>query len=180
MSFLSTSRARVVAGLSTVATVAALGAVAPAPATAAPSTQDAAYLAFAARSNLAEIALGKIARKNAGDRDVAAYGKDMVEDHQAQLATVRATVASLGITLPTKPSKQQRQIARQWARLDGRAFDCAYVPFQWGDHQLVITTTQTEIAQGSDPAVTQAASGALPVLEEHDEHATMLLGDLRC
>ncbi|WP_216652639.1 DUF4142 domain-containing protein [Nocardioides sp. zg-1308] len=39
--------------------------------------------------------------------------------------------------------------------------------------------TEKEVTTGSDPAVTQAATASLPVLQEHHEHATMLLRDLR-
>ena len=69
---------------------------------------------------------------------------------------------------------------RLGAKLDARAFDCAYVPFQFGDHQLVIAMTEKEVAQGAEPTVKSAASASLPVLQEHYEHVTMLVHDLRC
>lgn len=158
---------------------------APAPASALssaqPSPADAAYLAFAARANLTEIAQGRLAKQNAADPEVREFGRQMVRDHRKQLRALEAVAASVGVSLPSRPDKQQRQVTRAWSTLEGRAFDCAYVPFQWGDHQLVIAATQAEAAAGTDPAVRQAAAAALPVLVEHYEHVTMLVGDLgRC
>lgn len=154
---------------------------APAPASAEPSPADAAYLQFAARANLTEIAQGRLAKRNAADPEVREFGRQMVRDHRKQLRALEAVAASVGVSLPGRPDKQQRQVTRAWSTLEGRAFDCAYVPFQWGDHQLVIAATRAEAAAGTDPAVRQAAAAALPVLEGHLEHVTALVGDLgRC
>ncbi|WP_210443384.1 DUF4142 domain-containing protein [Nocardioides sp. SYSU D00065] len=145
----------------------------------APSTQDLAYLDFAARSNLAEVALGRLAKRHAHSRAVRHFGHQMVRDHTRQYRALEAVAATVGVSLPTRPSRDQRKLARAWSRFDGLAFSCAYVPFQWGDHQLAIAMTEKEVMSGSDPAVTQAAAASLPVLLEHYEHATMLLRDLR-
>jgi putative membrane protein len=103
----------------------------------------------------------------------------MVADHRAQYAALQAVATTLGVALPTSPSREQRRIVRLWSHLGSHGFTCAYVPFQWGDHQLVIAMTTMEALQGTEPAVKQAATAALPVLQEHLEHATMLLHDLR-
>ena len=187
MSHLRSSRpARTLAAVAALGAAVALGASTPAaPASAAPaaapSAQDVAYLQFAARANLSEIAQGQLAKKQAGDPAVRSFGKDMVKDHRKQLAALEQTATALGVALPSRPTKQQRQVARAFSRLDGGTFDCAYVPFQWGDHQLVITMTTAETTAGTDPTVKQSAAASLPVLQEHYEHATMLLGELgRC
>jgi putative membrane protein len=150
-------------------------------AAAAPSAQDLAYLTFAARSNLAEIALGKLAKRASDSESVRDFARDMIKDHRTLYGSLRATASTLGVALPTRPSRDQRRVARAWSTLDGRAFDCAYVPFEWGDHQLVISTTDLEVQLGSEPTVKQGAAASLPVLQEHLMHATDLLHALhRC
>ncbi len=106
------------------------------------------YLVFAARANLAEVALGELAKRHADSRTVRTYGRDMVRDHRQQYRALEAVATAVGVTLPTRPSRDQRRLARAWSHLDG------------------------------DPTVTQAAAASLPVLQEHYEHATMLLRDL--
>jgi putative membrane protein len=150
-----------------------------APAAAAPSAQDLAYLTFAAQANLAEIAQGKLARRIASSRDVRQFGRDMVVDHRQQYAALESVATTLGVALPTRPSREQRRIVRLWSHLGSHGFTCAYVPFQWDDHQLVIAMTTMEATQGTEPTVKQAAAASLPVLEEHFEHATMLVRELR-
>jgi putative membrane protein len=146
---------------------------------AAPSAQDLAYLTFAAQANLAEIALGKLARRASDSESVHDFGRDMVKDHRKLYGSLQATASTLGVQLPTRPSRDQRRVARAWSTLDGRAFDCAYVPFEWGDHQLVISMTDREVQLGTEPAVKQGAAASLPVLQEHFMHAKDLLHSLR-
>ncbi|NPD06890.1 DUF4142 domain-containing protein [Nocardioides sp. zg-1308] len=93
--------------------------------------QDVAYLDFAARANLAEVALGKLAKKHAHSQEVRDFGRDMVRDHRRQYRALEGVASAVGVTLPTRPSREQRRLASAWARFDGKAFDCAYVPFQW-------------------------------------------------
>jgi len=169
---------RTVTALATVATVGAV-AFSGGSATAAPSAQDTAYIEFAARANLAEVALGELAQKQANSQAVRAFGRDMVKDHSKQYDQLKSVAAALGTTVPSVPNKQQRKIAKLWSGLQGREFTCAYIPFQWDDHQGVIAMTEKEIAEGSDASVKAAAAAALPVLEEHYEHVTMLLGKLK-
>jgi putative membrane protein len=171
--------------------VAALGAALTAGAAASPATadtaaapaalsaQDTAYLQFAGQANLAEVALGKIAKTNANNMAVRMFGKDMVKDHSKQYAQLQTVAATVGYTLPTKPSKDQRKVAKLWSNVEGRAFTCAYVPFQWDDHMGVIAMTQKEIDQGSDPTVKAAAQASLPVLEEHLAMVTKILHRLK-
>lgn len=178
---------RIVAAIAAFGTAAALGAgaVTTSPsANAVPPTvnqQDITYLTVAAQSNLAEIALGKLARRQADRPAVRRFGREMVQDHKQQYASLQALAATLQVTLPTRPSREQRRVARAWSGVDGRAFDCAYVPFQWGSHELTIARTEMELAEGSDPQVRAAAQASLPVLQKHLEHVTRLLHRLgRC
>jgi putative membrane protein len=144
-----------------------------------PSSQDLAYLEFAARANLTEVAQGKLAKRLGATESVRDFGRHMVRDHRRQYRALEAVAAPLGVRLPGRPSAEQRLITKSWARLGSRAFTCAYVPFQWGDHQLVIAVTTHEAVVGTDPTVKQAAAASLPVLTEHLEHATALLRTLR-
>ncbi len=148
---------------------------------AAPNPQDLAYLDFAARANLAEVAMGQLAKRQGHSAAVRDFGRDMVRDHRRQYRALEVLAETVGVTLPSRPSRDQRRLVRLWSDLEGKAFSCAYVPFQWGDHQLVIAQTEKEVLAGADPVVTQSAAASLPVLQEHLGHATRLLRRLgRC
>lgn len=182
---MSSIHRRVVAALAALGTTAALSAgvatstaadAAPAPTV---NAQDQAFLVAAAQANLAEVELGKLAKKQSDRRAVQQFGRDMIKDHRQQYAALQAVATSVGVALPTRPNREQRRIAKAWSSTSGTDFDCAYVPFQWDDHQGVILLHQLEVASGSDPQVKAAATAALPVLQEHFTHAAMLLGKLK-
>ena len=148
---------------------------------AAPNPQDLAYLDFAARANLAEVAMGQLAKRQGHSAAVRDFGREMVRDHRRQYRALEVLAETVGVRLPSQPSRDQRRLVRLWSDLEGKAFSCAYVPFQWGDHQLVIAQTEKEVLAGADPLVTQSAAASLPVLQEHLGHATGLLRRLgRC
>ena len=181
---MSNVKTRIATGIATLATVATLGAAGAAPQAAAtsaapPSAQDIAYLHFAAHSNLTEIAQGKLAKRHASKPAVRQFARHLVRDHRQQYRALETLATSLGVTLPTHPSVEQRRIIKAWRTLDGQALTCAYVPFQWGSHQLTIAMTVRETERGTEPAVVQAATASLPVLEEHLTHATQLVRRLK-
>ena len=180
-------RTRIATALAALGTVTALGvgvapqASASASSAAVPTAQDLAYLDFAARANLAEIAQGKLVKRSDVKRSVTRFATEMIRDHRQQYRALQEVASTLGVALPTQTTREQRRIVKAWRGLDGSALTCAYVPFQYGDHQLVISQTIREVEQGTEPAVVAAATASLPVLEQHYVHATHLVRGLgRC
>lgn len=139
------------------------------------SKQDRTYLHDAAQANLAEVAAGRLAAHRSGRPAVRAFGREMVVDHGKLYRSLDRLATKVDVTLPQRPSAEQRKVGALLSTSGGKAFTCAYVPFQWDDHQLVIAKTVKEVRQGSDPKVVAAAKASLPVLREHYRMATRLL-----
>ena len=138
-----------------------------APALAAPSEQDTAWMQAAHQSNLAEIAAGNAAQQQATTQDVKDLGAMFVQMHTELDTQLTQAAQQLGVQLPAAPSpEQQQQLAAVQAN-QGQAFDTAWIAQQIGSHSTTLAATQKELSSGSDETVLNLARTSTPVVEQH-------------
>ncbi|MFC7548368.1 DUF4142 domain-containing protein [Plantactinospora sp. GCM10030261] len=171
---LGVKRLAVIAGMAIVG----LAPAAAAQAAAQPSPQDTQYLQTVHQVNLAEIAGGDIAQQKAQSQQVKDLATQFVTDHTQLDQAVQSTAQQTGVTLPNAPTNDQQAVLNQLQGLSGGAFDNAWVTAELAAKQQAIQATETEINQGSDPAVKQLAQQALPVLQAHYESLQALAQSL--
>lgn len=135
--------------------------------TAAVSTQDTTWAQANAQTDLAEIAIGQIAEQRALHSDTRNLAQVTMSDHQRALAQLKTVASQAGITLPTAPNATQQAQATQLKSVSSSQFDAAYDSIQIKGHELSISQTKTEIADGSSATVKNFASVYLPVAEKH-------------
>jgi predicted outer membrane protein len=160
--------------LAMIAGLAVIGLVPAGAAKAAPSTQDTQFLQAIHRVNLVEVSAGKLAQQKGANQQVKDLGEMFVTDHTELDGTVKETASSVGVTLPDKPTSDQQAVLNHLKSLKGNAFDTQWVSAQLVAHQRAVEATETEVAQGSDPAVVQVAQDALPVLQKHYQELVSL------
>lgn len=136
-------------------------------AAAAPSAGDTTFIKGNQQTNLAEIALGKLALSHSSSAAVKQLATTTMSDHQSAKAKLSTVAAELKVALPAAPNPTQQAQAAQLKKLSGTSFDQLYLRDQIAGHHLSITGTQTEITTGSSPAVLTYAKGYLPVAQMH-------------
>lgn len=171
---LGVKRLAVIAGMAVIG----LAPAAAAQAAAQPAQQDTQYLQTIHQVNLAEVSGGNIAQQKAQSQQVKDLATQFVTDHTQLDQAVQNTAQQAGVTLPNAPSNDQQAVLNQLQGLSGGAFDNAWVTAEVAGHQKAIQATETEINQGSDPAVKQLAQQALPVLQAHLESLQALAQSL--
>ncbi|MBV9792482.1 MAG: DUF4142 domain-containing protein [Actinobacteria bacterium] len=154
------------AGLLMGAAPAGAATVSPASASAA-SAQDTSWAQATAQTDLAEIAIGQLAQQRAQHSDTKMMAQVTISDHTKALASLKSVASQAGITLPTAPSATQQAQAAQLKSVATSQFDATYDSIQIKGHELSISATQAEIANGSDSAVKDNAQTYLPVAEKH-------------
>ena len=75
--------------------------------------------------------LGQLASELAGDHQVKQFGAQMMEDHRKTRSEIQQLASKEGVTLPTELTGKHKDKQEQFARLSGREFDRAYMPFMW-------------------------------------------------
>ncbi|WP_232789164.1 DUF4142 domain-containing protein [Streptomyces odonnellii] len=159
--------------MATAAILVALTAVSAPPAFAAapaeaPAATDAPFLTTIHQANLAEIAAGEDAGKNARAACVKSVGARIVRDHRKLDAGVIALAGKLGVTLPAGLSEaQQEDLAAIQAKAGTHAYDTSWLADQATSHIAALALIDTEVKTGGNAEVRAAAAAARPVVATH-------------
>jgi putative membrane protein len=155
-------------GVSIVAIGTAVLAVTAAIATAqGPANPDQKFVREAAGGGAAEVELGKLATEHATNPEVKSFGQRMVDDHSKAGNELKQLASTKNIALPTEPDSKDKALHDRLMKLQGAAFDRAYMDAMVKDHETDIKAFGTESKEGRDPEVKAWATKTLPTLEEH-------------
>jgi putative membrane protein len=128
---------------------------------------DNTFAAKAAQGNMAEVKLGQLAEGHAQNQDVKNFGQRMVTDHTKALDDLKSVAGTNGITLPNDISSKDQAEYDRLSKLNGTAFDHAYMQDMLTDHRADINEFKHEDEHGTNAALRAYASRTLPTLEEH-------------
>ena len=131
------------------------------------ATTDQAFVKKAAMGGLAEVQLGKMAVERAASPDVKQFGQRMVDDHGKANQELMTLVEQKGISAPTALDKKHQKEADRLAKLQGAAFDRAYMQHMVKDHEEDAKLFRTEAKKGKDPQLKSFAATTLPTIEDH-------------
>jgi putative membrane protein len=135
--------------------------------TATASAQDTSWAQATAQTDLAEIAIGQLAQQRASHSATKMMAQVTISDHTKALASLKSVASQAGITLPSAPSPTQQAQAAKLKTVASSQFDATYDSIQIQGHELSISQTRTELADGSSTAVMNNATAYLPVAEKH-------------
>ncbi|GAA2273790.1 hypothetical protein GCM10010145_52890 [Streptomyces ruber] len=134
------------------------------------SGQDETFLKGAHQGNLAEIAAGEDASKNATSACVKKVGAVLVRDHTKLDADVKTLAGKVDVTLPASPTaEQEKELAAVRAEAGSTAYDTAWLTAQETAHRKTLALIDQELEDGQNAEVVAAARTARPVVAMHLE-----------
>lgn len=133
----------------------------------APATADQAFAKEAAVGGMAEVELGNLAKQNAASADVKQFGDRMVTDHGKANDELKQWASGKNVTLPTDLDAKQKALKGRLSKLNGDAFDKAYMHEMVMDHQHDVAAFKKESASGKDAELKAWAGQTLPTLQDH-------------
>jgi putative membrane protein len=152
------------------------GAVGAAPMTGTPSTS---YVAWAADSDMYEIQSSKLALAKGKSAEVKTMARELIADHTTTSKTLMAALPKTQPKVPKPPMKLSADNAAMIAQLrqapaDG--FDALYLQQQLTAHQKAWSLHAGYATDGTDPALKQVATSAVPIIEKHLQHLKTMPG----
>jgi putative membrane protein len=123
------------------------------------------FVRHAIEGNLAEIGMGKLAQDKGANDGVRNFGKELVTDHSAANQKAIALADSMKIKPPTAPTKKQKALYDRLSKLNGAAFDSAFIKAMVEDHKKDIRDYERQSKKGGDTA--QYVNDTLPTLRKH-------------
>jgi putative membrane protein len=131
------------------------------------TSSDKKFVMEAAEGGMEEVQLGQLAAQKASDPDVKNFGQKMVDDHTKANDQLKQVASQKGITVPSSlPASKQKDVDKL-SKLNGTAFDKAYVSMMVKDHKKDVADFQKESKSGKDADVKSFASTTLPTLQDH-------------
>jgi putative membrane protein len=129
------------------------------------------FIKNAAIGGMAEVELGKLAEQKARSPDLKSFGARMVHDHSRadeQLATI---AKEQGAAAPQQLDTEHTQMRDRLAKLQGEAFDRAYIRMMVAEHDKAAKVFRQEAQMGQDREVKRFARETLAMIEQHDKLA---------
>lgn len=148
-----------------------------------PTDPQIAHIAYTAGS--LDIEAGQLALQKSKNASVREFASEMVRDHEAVNEKALALVAKLGVTPePNETSegltKQADETRAKLAKLNGKAFDRAYVANEVAYHSTVNGALKTALIPSADNGELKALlETGLTLFSEHQKHAEHLSASLK-
>jgi putative membrane protein len=121
----------------------------------------------AAQGGMAEVQLGNLAKDHASGDAVKQFGQKMVDDHSKANDQLKSVASQSGVTLPTDIGAKHQAELDRLSKLNGAAFDRAYMQLMVRDHRKDVADFQKEANSGKDANLKKFASETLPTLQMH-------------
>ncbi len=125
----------------------------------------------AAQGGMAEVELGQLAEQNAQNPNVKAFAKRMVDDHSKANDQLKQLAAQEGVSLPTTLDAKDQATKDRLSKLQGAAFDKAYMHDMVMDHKKDVAEFKHESTAAKTPALRDWAQQTTPTLESHLQEA---------
>ena len=114
------------------------------------SAADQAFVKEAAVGGMAEVELGNLAKQNAASADVKQFGDRMVTDHGKANDELKQWASQKNVTLPTELDAKHKATRDRLAKLNGAAFDKAYMQDMVTDHKQDVAKFRKESTSAHD------------------------------
>ena len=160
-------RTAIVAALMGGAGLAAMPAIAQTASAARASVSADEYARRQAQGELFEIAVSQLILDKSEDQAVRGFAEQMVTAHTASLAKLRAAAGSLAASLPSALDTTQQNALFRLENISGMKFNMEYMQMQIDGHKQALELNRRYAAAGTDPALRQYASEAVPVIQDH-------------
>ena len=150
----------------------------------APTGNTTAVLSQIHQADMAEIALGKLAKDKASAPEVRAYADQLIQDHTSVDGIVMAMVQKKGTHLrdKTASSRQRRrgvqnagQFEQKLTSASGSTFDQLFLEQAGIDHQRLIQKLQQDREDANDDDIEALIDKIVPILEQHRQLAQILM-----
>ena len=148
-----------------------------------PTDPQIAHIAYTA--GVIDVTAAKQAIEKSKNKEVIAFAKDMVRDHEAVNVQARALVKKLKVTPEDNDTsrslaKQAAEKQKELAKLKGAAYDKAYVANEVAYHKAVNGALQTLlIPSASNAELKSLLETGLKIFEGHQQHAEHVAADLK-
>jgi putative membrane protein len=127
------------------------------------------------QADLKEIAIGKMAEQKASSDEVRAYADQLVKDHTSADQMVVATAQKKGTRLRDSQGSHGKVAQQKLSSASGAQFDRLFLEQSSADHKKLISELNQEREDASDDDIEALIDKIVPILQQHQDLAQILL-----
>jgi putative membrane protein len=131
------------------------------------SKADEEFVKTTGQNGMVEVELAKTAQQKAQNAAVKELAQRLEKDHTKANEALQKIATDKNIQIDTQPSKEQAALKAKLEKLEGAAFDKAFVAAMVSAHRKSITNFERIAKSGGDADIKAFASSTLPTLREH-------------
>lgn len=135
------------------------------------STADHQFFRDAYSDATAETAIGEMAARKGTSAQIQQLGQKLAADSTRQLSDLKGVAQKNGITLPTGMEKSYQDEVARLSKLEGAAFDHAFLSHVRAREQRVLGEMQREAKAGKNADLKSYANGEVAVVRSHVDEA---------
>jgi putative membrane protein len=128
------------------------------------------FVTNASVSNLYEIESGRIAGERAKNPALKSFGQQIVKDHTAMMAEMKAAAPAAGnVTMPTVMDERRQGMIENLRQAPEEAFDGVFRAQQVAAHEESLTLHRTYAENGDNAQLKALAAKGAPMIQAHLE-----------
>jgi len=131
------------------------------------ASADEAFARKAAAGGKAEVELAGLAQQRSTNPAVKELAAKIEKDHTHANSELMSIAGAKNWSLDTAPDAKQAALKNRLEKLDGQAFDRAYLDAMKKDHEKDIKAFQKQAEDGTDAELKAFAGKTLPHLQDH-------------
>jgi putative membrane protein len=124
-----------------------------------------------AMGGMAEVEISRIATTQGSNADVKSFAQRMVDDHSKANDELKALAQQKSWTLPTDMDAKHKATLARLSKLNGAAFDRAYMKAMMTDHKQTVAMFQRYSRTGTDSDLKAWVDKTLPTIQGHESMA---------
>jgi putative membrane protein len=139
---------------------------------------DRKFLKAATMGGAAEVEFAQLADRMTRNTGIKQFAQRMIQEHQEANKRIATIARNAGLPPMQGLDPDHKAIFDRLSKLQGAAFDRAYIESQIADHQIMALLLEYEIGSGQDSELKGLAAELLPTILQHLQIADAVLGTL--
>lgn len=135
---------------------------------------DKEFVIKAIASEIAEIKLAELAKKQTQIADVSKFADALIADHTKMRDALLERAKAMKLAVVEGTEKEHRDTAAKLAKLTGDDFDREYAACMVESHEKAIKSYESWAKKAGDPDVAKFVNDSLPTLRDHKKKADEL------
>ena len=132
---------------------------------------DREFVEHMAKGGNAEVKLGELAERRAGNEKVKAFAARMVKDHSEANKKLMDAAKNLKVAVAPGLDEEMQKHFMEMSKLQGDDFDKHYAKMMAEDHDKAVALVEKFSKMAQDAEVKKWCEESLPVLREHQKMA---------